>query len=173
MEIVRSAEGEGHRSLVTSQLATKVKSQPATTKDKRRQWRFQSPAWVDTMRRMLLFPSAWASRNCIKEWINICLFTNIWICFFCSCLYQVNDLLDHLERSSYRAYCKKIKLEDFTTWLRRKIKSFRDAFAVAFGGFGAESCSTSQLENKEVIMYCLTILETNLIMDTKLFWRPI
>ena len=59
-----------------------------------------------------------------------------------------------MEWSSFRVDRKKIKLEDFTTQLLRKIKSFRDDFANAFEGFGVESCFTSQSDDdkKEVIM---------------------
>ena len=59
-----------------------------------------------------------------------------------------------MELSPFRADRKKIKLEDFTTQLQTKIKSFIDAFANAFEGFGGESCSTTQSDEdkKEVIM---------------------
>ncbi|KAJ8639326.1 hypothetical protein MRB53_016020 [Persea americana] len=59
---------------------------------------------------------------------------------------KVNALLDHLERSSFRADRRKIKLEDFTARLQKKIKNFRDSFASAFDHVGRESCSTSQLD---------------------------
>ena len=59
-----------------------------------------------------------------------------------------------MERSSFRADHKKIKLEDFTTRLQKKIKSFRDAFVNTFEGFGGKLCSTTQSdEDKEVIMF--------------------
>ena len=59
-----------------------------------------------------------------------------------------------MERSSIHADRKKIKLEDFTTRLRNKIKGFKDAFANAFEGFGGDDCSTTQSDEdkKEVIM---------------------